>query len=181
MIVPGHVVFLWRIIHQHFTLAFLEHISACRRNKPSWPFGKSCLLWPKIFSLLYTVLFFSGEISATHRRRAFHSFGLFVQRQIQEAFSLQTAYSFREVPGAGRVELFPFFLFMTLAISQVFFCVWLVRFYAVSTTWTSDRRSSHIPPAPPAPAPWSCHGRRRKGSYVSSLAKESHHPRIHAQ
>lgn len=40
MIVPGHVVFLWRIIHQHFTLAFLEHISACHRNKPSWPFWK---------------------------------------------------------------------------------------------------------------------------------------------
>lgn len=32
MVVPGHVVFLWRIIHQHFTLAFSEHPSV---NEPS--------------------------------------------------------------------------------------------------------------------------------------------------
>ena len=36
MIVPGHVFFLWRIIHQHFTLAFLEHVSPGRWDTPSW-------------------------------------------------------------------------------------------------------------------------------------------------
>ena len=64
MIVPGHVVFLWRIIHQHFTLAFLEHISACRRNKPSWPFWKKLpSLAKKFFSLPWTVLCFFLERS----------------------------------------------------------------------------------------------------------------------
>lgn len=34
-------------------------------------------------------------------------------------------------------------------------CVWSVRFYAVSTTWTPSHRSSHVPPAPiPSELPW---------------------------
>jgi len=75
MLVPGHVVFLWRIIHQHFTLAFLKHISTCCWNKPSWPvalFGPNSKVQ---LEQLVPFCPFNVEVVARHLRCTFRSFG----------------------------------------------------------------------------------------------------------
>lgn len=151
MIVPGHVVFLWRIIHQHFTLAFLEHISACHRNKPSWPFWKKLPTLAK--NLQFTLncpVFFWRDLSDAPPTRVPLFWFIWAAANPGGFLSPNSLFIQRDAR-IWKGQLFPFFLFllMTLAISQVVFCVWLVRFYADSTTWTSNRRSSHIPPCSP--------------------------------
>lgn len=173
MIVPGHVVFLWRIIHQHFTLAFLEHISSCRWNKPSWPFQKVASFGQNKSNISPQ---FSGAIAATHLRSAFRSFGYFCSSKSRR-LSPQTAYSFTEVPGAGRAELCGVFF----NHARFFVSVWRALGAFLRRLDHLDLKPSLLPYPPLAPVPSSCHGRRRKGSYVSSLANASTERRIHAK
>lgn len=180
MIVPGHVVFLWRIIHQHFTLAFLEHISTCRWSKPSWPLEKVAFLPfyppPKKLKTNPCLSVFWRDRSDAPLKRAPLFWVISAAANPGGFHWKQLIHSERCQELEGSSFLFFLFFLMTRTISSVF-GVWLVRFYAGSTTWTSNRRSSHIPPAP---VPWSCHGRRRKGSCVSSLSNATE-LRIHAK
>lgn len=103
MIMPGHVVFLWRTIHQHFTLAFFEHNSTSSWNKPSFSFENMSILKSLKFSTSCPVSSISAVFAATHHRSAFLAF---FSSSKSRRLSLKTAYSFIEVPGAGRVQLF---------------------------------------------------------------------------
>lgn len=120
MIVPRHVVFLWRIIHQHFTLAFLEHISTCRWNKPSWIFRKSCLLWPKKYLNLNCLGFF---LERSQRRTTEARSALFLNwcsRKSRRFTQKQIVHSERcqDLEGSSFLSfLFFFFFLMTLTIS----------------------------------------------------------------
>lgn len=94
MIVPGHVVFLWRIIHQHFTLAFLKHISTCCCNKSPRPLENSSVT-KKSRSSAWSVLsvFPLEELAATHE--PLRSLGLFLQQHILEAFCANSLFIHR--------------------------------------------------------------------------------------
>ena len=161
MIVPGHVVFLWGIIHQHFTLAFLKHISTCRWNKPSWSAGKKVAKKTLKFTLKCLLPFcpVCVQLAATHQtpntehKKQAALFRLFLQSR---RLSLKTAYSFIEVPGAARIDFFFFF-----HDAKYFVRVWRVfgAFLRRLDHLASVRRSAS---SCSAPGPWSCHGGRRK-------------------
>ena len=185
MIVPGHVVFLWRIIHQHFTLAFLEHISACRRNKPSWPFWKKLpSLAKKFFSLPWTVLCFFLERSQRRTADARSALLVYLRSGKSRRLSLskQLIHSERcqELKGSS-FSLFSFPFNDARYFASVFLRVVGAFLRRLDHLDLRPSLLPYPPLAPPAPAPWSCHGRMRKGSYVSSLAKASNDPRFHAQ
>lgn len=78
-------------------------------------------------------------------------------------FSLKNAeYSFRVMSGAGERKD-QHFSDDARGFRQ---CVWSVRFYAVSTTWTPSHRSSHVPAAPvPSELPW----QREEGGHTARL------------
>lgn len=166
MLVPGHIVFLWRIIHQHFTLAFLKHISTCRWNKPSWPVALFGLNSKVQLEQLVPFCPFNVEVVATHLRCTFRSFGYFSRNKSRQLSpkSLLSHTSARYCNDRA-------------------FGVCLVRFYAGSPLDHLDLKPSLLPVVLPAPDPWCCHGRRRrKGSYVSSPADAwcvvTHHANI---
>lgn len=171
MIVPGHVVFLWRIIHQHFTLAFLKHNSTCRSNELSLFFGKVVNFLPKT-SLTFPPSSLVRSVERSQRRTSeARSVVLVISAAANpEAFLSETAYSFMEVPVAGRFDLFSLSL-KKMMLTIRFVTVW--RVFGASL-----RRLDHLDlkllPHPPGPVPWSCHGREGSGGGGGVCVYTSH-------
>lgn len=158
MIAPGHVLFLWRVIHQHFTLAFFEHISSCRRDKPPWSGFMGHLLWPKVRSCPLEL--FRRETATTHNRTAFSSFGRFScwtnKKIIQEDFAENSLFL------DGTAGIRGGFLSWRSPFREPSACVWCVFTHA-------------RPPGPATVAP----PRDRTVAYKVAEEEGSVEPRIH--
>lgn len=115
MIVPGHVVFLWRIIHQHFTLAFLKHISTCCWNKSSRSLENSSVTKksPEVQLDQFCPCFLWRS---SRQRTNLSALLVYFSSSISWRLSVQTAYSFIEVPGAGGLKPFSPLLLITLSL-----------------------------------------------------------------
>lgn len=140
MIVPGHVVFLRRRVHQHFAFAFPEHSSTGSRHTPSRP------RWnpePKAKRPSLLCWVFSGAIVATHRRRAFLARGYFSCNKL-ETFCEEQLIPSQRCQEPGGSSRFP----LTFTLRLVRARRASARFYADPTTWTSRRGSAHIPRSP---------------------------------
>lgn len=153
MVVPGHVVFLWRIIHQYFTFGFLEHISTFHQQEDGKNPGK--------------IILYSGTKGSWSLFRSVEVFWLYCSAAppqlvqvcwISLLLQIHTSYFFSSPPKIS--------LSTELRWAGVFH-ERLALFYAAFlrifwTTWTSGFSSSHTPPALP---PWSW--RRGESNFLS--------------
>lgn len=126
MEVPGHVFLLRRIIHQHFTLALLKHPQSFRVLQSFQPNRSICVR--------------SVERSQHPSDQPQKTIELFIHKGASSFCARACVCVCLNVCVNGVVAV----------------CVCLVRFYAGSTTWTSDI-APPIPtpllPRPPTPVP----------------------------